>query len=262
MGRGGGAGGGRRPGRDEELRERACVCVRVCVCNNSIVWALCGPGGCCRCRGGGGGEKTVASHLFFYLSPPFAPRGAPSLSPPPSSMERPFPLPLLAEAASPPAGPPPRGGGAIAADADGRLYVVTRDGGLASADVREYLLGDTVSGSVCGGREGWRGARPARCWFGRLMRADPLPNAPSPPPPLPPPATSACTPPSTSTSTTSPSPPTAPAPPWRGPPTPTPTRSPRASSTWPPPAPPPAATAPPTRTRCRWRVPCSRRGRG
>lgn len=41
---------------------------------------------------------------------------------------------------------PPRAGGAIAADADGRLYVVRADGGISCADIRdELLLGDKVS---------------------------------------------------------------------------------------------------------------------
>ena len=62
-------------------------------------------------------------------------------------MERPFDVAgLFAAASTPPAGPPPRGGGAMAADRDGRVYVATPDGGLAVADVREWLLGDKVCG--------------------------------------------------------------------------------------------------------------------
>jgi len=37
---------------------------------------------------------------------------------------------------------PPRAGGAIAADADGRLYVVRADGGISCGDIRDELLLD------------------------------------------------------------------------------------------------------------------------
>ena len=50
---------------------------------------------------------------------------------------------------------PPRAGGAIAADADGRLYVVRADGGISCGDIRDELL---LDGKVRGraSREGER----------------------------------------------------------------------------------------------------------
>lgn len=37
---------------------------------------------------------------------------------------------------------PPRAGGPVAADADGRLYVVRADGGISCGDIRDELLLD------------------------------------------------------------------------------------------------------------------------
>jgi hypothetical protein len=97
-------------------------------------------------------------------------------------MERPF-APDLGAALFAGAGPCPprgaRGGGPMAADGDGRLYVATSDGGIAAADMREYLLGDEVRVVDAGKESGGNRARATT-----LPPSPPILQPPVPPPPI------------------------------------------------------------------------------
>ena len=97
-------------------------------------------------------KKKKKAKLFYFFSLSFSPAAHARSNF--RAMERPLDLPDLFSSSTAAASScggnssdkrrllPPRAGGAIAADADGRLYVVRADGGISCGDIRDELLLD------------------------------------------------------------------------------------------------------------------------